>query len=577
MNFRLVWMGPDDDPNGPGAAEETAGLSNSVSRMRYGRRGSEMIRRERLDNGRWKMVPLANFSARIVRDLIVDDDQSQRREFEVRAEVGGHALSFLLSAAEFSSMHWVLNRLGPEAILYPGQQQHVRAAIQSLSGRIHQERIFTHLGWAKQGDEWVYLQAEGAVGATGEHRDLHVRVPAPLAPYQTRVPRDPGERVNAIRSSLRFLSLAADQVTIPLLATLCQQHFGAALDARRLPANFASTPNALEGLAFAAKDALLVVDDFAPTGAATDSVLHSVAERLFRSAGNHQGRSRLSGSRVQPSQPPRALILATGEEVPRGQSLRARLLILELSPGDVDRIPLSECQQAAQDGQPALAMGSFLSWVAGQYEPVQEHLRRRALELRSSVYPGALHARLPTTLAELRAAWEIWLQFALEAGAIHPAEHAELLQRCERALHEVATLQAPYQQASDPALRFVALLRAALAGGRAHVADRQGGRPEQPTRWGWHKQSGRRWVARGSRIGWVAGGDLFLDPSASYQVAQHGAGAERLPLSEQTLRHRLHQRGLLASLDASRHMLLVRRILEGCSRQVIHLRASDLR
>jgi hypothetical protein len=36
-----------------------------------------------------------------------------------------------------------------------------------------------------------------------------------------------------------------------------------------------------------------------------------------------------------------------------------------------------------------------------------------------------LHARLPTTLAELQAAWEIWLQLALDSGALSRAEHAE--------------------------------------------------------------------------------------------------------------------------------------------------------
>jgi len=110
------------------------------------------------------------------------------------------------------------------------------------------------------------------------------------------------------------------------LAALCQQHFGAAMDATCLPAHFASTANALEELAFCAKDALLVVDDFAPTGGVGDGALYAVAERLFRASGNHQGRGRMHGHRhLSDSRPPRSLILATGEEVPRGHSLRARL------------------------------------------------------------------------------------------------------------------------------------------------------------------------------------------------------------------------------------------------------------
>ena len=37
----------------------------------YAHRGADMIRRERLPSGRWKVTTLANFQARIVRDLIL--------------------------------------------------------------------------------------------------------------------------------------------------------------------------------------------------------------------------------------------------------------------------------------------------------------------------------------------------------------------------------------------------------------------------------------------------------------------------------------------------------------------------
>jgi hypothetical protein len=53
------------------------------------------------------------------------------------------------------------------------------------------------------------------------------------------------------------------------------------------------------------------------------------------------------------------------------------------------------------------------------------------------------------------------------------------------------------------------------------------------------------------------------------------AGTERLPVSAQTLRDRLREHGLLASIDAGRQMVMVRRTLEGSARQVLHLKASD--
>ena len=209
-------------------------------------------------------------------------------------------------------------------------------------------------------------------------------------------------------------------------------------------------------------------------------MLHRTAEWLFRAAGNHQGRTRMSGSgRLSTGQPPRALMLATGEEVPRGQSLRARLLIVDLKLGEVDRLLLNECQKAAQEGRMAAAMGAFLTWVAERYEELQERMRTRARETRNETMSYRSHARLRAILRELQAGWEIWLQFALEAGGIDGREQVELADQVRRALGELAVLQAPYQTAGEPTLRFVALLRVALATGGPHVEDRQRRVPER--------------------------------------------------------------------------------------------------
>ncbi len=67
-----------------------------------------------------------------------------------------------------------------------------------------------------------------------------------------------------------------------------------------------------------------------------------------------------------------------------------------------------------------------------------------------------------------------------------------------------------------------------------------------------------------------------MEPAASYHLAQQLAGPERLPISAQTLRHRLRERGLLARIELGRQTLLVRRILEGCPRKVLHLTQSNL-
>jgi hypothetical protein len=176
-------------------------------------------------------------------------------------------------------------------------------------------------------------------------------------------------------------------------------------------------------------------------------------------------------------------------------------------------------------------MGGYLSWIAGRYEELQKHLRDRVDQLRNHPQYCSLpiHARLPTTIAELQSGWEIWLEFAREVGGISRAEHEELEARCRKVLHELAATQLSYQQASDPALHFLTILQAALASGRAHVADRRGRVPDSPERWGWRKSSGPAWVPQGERIGWLRGSELFLEPEASYRVAQSLPGAVACP------------------------------------------------
>jgi hypothetical protein len=607
MKFRLVWVGSDDEGVvKPRLQEGSTAVADSTSRSGYEQRDGIMLRRERLQNGRLRYTPLANFTARIVGDILRDDGEQKRREFEIEAELGACKVAFPLSAAEFGRMNWVLHRLGPKAIVYPGQHQHTRAAIQWFSGSIRQESIFTHLGWRKQSTQYMYLHAGGALGPVGPLSDVKVQLPSALQLYQMQSSPDSSERAQSIRASLRCLSLAPDPVIFPLLsavyrapfgktdfsmflvgktgvfkstlAAICQQHFGIGMDASHLPGHFASTANALESLAFYAKDALLVVDDFAPTGRHGDNGLERVAERLFRAVGNQQGRSRVVGNgRLQHRRPPRSLLLATGEEVPQGHSIRARLLIVEVGLGDVDRATLSECQRAGDEGHLAASMGAFLGWIAGRYDELQQLLRTRSVEIRGQGRGREIHARLPAALAELQSGFELWLQFALETGAVGTTERMELEQRGERAFQELAVRQARYHQASDPALRFVSLLKAALAGGHIHVAHRRGTVPESPGTWGWRsKARGRGWAPQGTRIGWVTGGDLFLEPTASYQVAQALAGAERLPVSQQALHHRLRESGFLASVDQGRQMVQVRRTIEGCPRQVLHLKATDL-
>jgi hypothetical protein len=333
----------------------------------------------------------------------------------------------------------------------------------------------------------------------------------------------------------------------------------------------------LEAIAFHAKDALLVIDDFAPQGSSVDVArYHAAADRVFRAAGNHAGRSRLeSTARFREPKPPRSLILSTGEDIPRGQSVRARLLVLELTRGSIDPRQLSRCQEEAQSGLYAEAMRGFVQWLAGRYEESKDSLDKRVSAHRGRALLDTAHARTPDIVANLQAGFELYLEFSVASEALDAGEAGLLADHCWAALRGAALAQVKHQGEAEPTSRFLALVRSALASGRAHLECSNGGGPdESPEACGWRRGSGGAWSPLGECIGWAVGDGIYLEPAAAYRIAQvvgRDAG-EILTVSEQTLRKRLREKSLLASIDEARETLTVRRSLGGSSKSVLHLR-----
>jgi hypothetical protein len=461
-------------------------------------------------------------------------------------------------------MRWPIEQWGTRAVVLAGAStaDHLRTALQLLSGDVPRRTTYGHTGWREIDGQWVYLHATGAIGADGSAPGVSVALPDALAGYVLPDPPSGRALTDAMRASLRVLDVAPDRVTVRLLgaayravlascdsaldlagptgqgktelAALCQQHFGAGMIARHLPGSWASTGNALEGMAFAAKDALFVVDDFAPGGSASDVArMHREADRLLRAQGNRAGRGRCrTDGTVRPARPPRGIILSTGEDVPRGQSLRARLLVLELAPGELDWARLTVCQGDAAAGLYAQALAGYLRWLAQRYPAVRDGLRAETAELRERAHADGMHRRTPGIVADLAAGWRWWLDFSLAAGAIEQAERDTLARRVWAALQEAGAAQAEHVAAAEPCAQFLRLLSGALASGRAHVAGKNGDHPADSLAWGWREiavGAPGRWEAQGRCIGWLDGADLYLEPEASYAEAQEMARHQGTP------------------------------------------------
>jgi hypothetical protein len=571
-----------------------------------------------------KQMKLANFTARIVGETITDDGAEQTREFAVSVEQRDRPKRTAgVPVERFAALDWVVERFGPRYVIQAGsgKRDHLRCAIQEMSGDdIPSATVYTHTGWREVGGAWCYLHGGGAIvpntpgSPAGEVR---VRLDGAAAGFVLPAPPAGEGLRTAVRASLGLLDkLVPDAVAFPLLATvyraalgtpdyalwlsgltgaqkselaaLGQQHYGPTMTRSRLPGNWSSTDNALEGLAFTVKDSLLVIDDFAPPTSRTDADRqHRTADRLIRGQGNHAGRQRMrADGTLRPPKPPRGLILATGEDVPRGHSITARLCIVAVQRGDVNLTCLSACQREAAEGLYAASMAGFVAWLAPRYGTLRAGLDAERVGLRDRFVGRYPHARTPDTIANLLIGLKYLLRFAEHVGAIGEKQREELWGRGEAAFRAVADQQGEHQRATDPVARFPEMLAAVLSSGRGHVAGTDGKEPSippSPEVWGWEGRESRSsqgevrvtYHPRGNKIGWV-GEELYLDPDNAYAALSELAReqGQAYPVTQQTLTRRLNEAGHLVRTDTGRTTYPV--TLEGIRRRVLVLNRSLL-
>lgn len=552
----------------------------------------------------WRPTYLCNFSARIIADVIRDDGDEKTRALKIAAAVGEQAAEIVISAADFGRMDWPIEHLGAQANVYPTFRDHARCAIQTISKDIATLVSFTHIGWSIENGRAMYLHSKGAIAAGGHVPNLHIELDRRLSRFALPEPPTNGVRKAAILAALDMLNVAPDTITIPLLgsvfratlgnvrcslfitgqtgggksqlAALAQQFYGPEMTAAALPASWDSTPNALEALAHKCKDALLTIDDFVPKGAAADVArLHQTADRILRAQGNASGRARMNAdTSLRAPKVPRGMILATGEDLPKGHSLRARLVVLELHPQDVQWTVLTRCQAAAAAGAYANALAAYIQHIAAHLEAERRAIDELTAAMREKLATTG-HRRTPDNIASLAAAFISFVQFAEDVEAIAPQQRAGLIDRAAAALIAITGSQEKAQDHGEPCAAFCEAIGSALATGAAHISDMAGGSDglDTPSAYGWRKDPGdaQLWRPQGNRIGWAEEDDLYLDPLAAYNVAQrHATTADALQLSLNTLKRRLKQRDMLKTVDEARESVTVRRTIDGRRRDVLH-------
>jgi hypothetical protein len=342
------------------------------------------------------------------------------------------------------------------------------------------------------------------------------------------------------------------------LAALFASFFGE-FEHSKLPASFADTAASLEFKANVVHDAVIVVDELVvKTNSAYDDAV-AKAVQLFRSVGNGSARGRMRRDlTVRAARPPNALIVATGEQLPLGESVRARTLSIQLRPGDVDLQLLSRSQ--AQIHLLGEFMRTFVEWLRRRLGLIETWAKPRQRELRSVLVGAGRHRRAPATVAHLMIGAELFVDFCEYEGLFTDQERAAFLERSQVALLEAAAQQEEVVAEANPASLFLAILGELLQTGAVEL----GGERSQAT-----APSGR------PRVGWRKNGEIVLLPETAYGAVAKALRdrGEAMPVPRETLWRRLRDDGLLITDADGKDP---KRVFEGARRRVKVLRGDAL-
>ncbi|MCD2449310.1 hypothetical protein GO003_002765 [Methylicorpusculum oleiharenae] len=627
-----------DDSTGGGSGGSGGGSSGSTDiPIRFGDMlqwcvgagGMFQIKNTRIDGVQTEIrIKLANVILKIDRELHLVTPEGVVIFFRISCVLAtGDKLNAVdIEATEFNSIRdWTMKHYGTRINIQPGYQRDKNLAgciheYSTLEGPVPIEVIYRSTGWHKIGDEMAFTSCSGILTKDGLNTQGQVDLSGDgsiLNNYALQTPLSGAELIEAVNLMLSILNVcpAKPHVGAVLLGfafralfnSISRSDFGLALfgttgggkstlagivlslfgsfDGGTMPSRFGDSAMATGVKLLMTKDVVHVIDEFTFTGnTKADAELRLFADSIVRNYISNGGRDTLKpGRELRSFGMVRASVLITGEHPLEGPAIIGRVPHIEIQRGDMDVARSRDLVRHA----PKLcgAMAALIQQVAANYDDIKSDFSSSVLHYRDKAKDGKIftsHERAPHNYANILYGSEVALNLLQELGALTAERYTEVLDAIESGLIVVFSEQSTYQSENDPIDRFFEMIRAALSGGMAHIADSRFQKEPKirPRSFGWSLVGGEQYENHGTLIGWhqppIGGQDakIFLEPKNALSVAQNMAQKLRqadFSGAESSLWRQMMQRNLLAEVDESeaKPRPLKKKTIGGTSRRLL--------
>lgn len=416
---------------------------------------------------------------------------------------------FVITEKELSKLTSAIsNRFIGEVINYSDNSDKKMREIVELIGResVEKKVIHTNTGFDEHNGNRVFLYHGGYIGNT----DTDVEIETDLTDYN--IPQycftdKEFDLKESLETEYSLLELADLKIMIPLIAitylsslfsilqeegilvnfvllivgktgtykssisSLSLNHFGK-FALNEFPLSFRSTFAGLEKVAFAAKDVLLVVDDYKPETMETDQ--EKIMEGIMGLWGDRHSRNKMnSKGGLHKKYAPRGLAIVTGERPPKfSQSRLARAITIYTQEGSIDFEKLKELFKKKE--QLNFAMRVFIEWIISN----EEDIRTKAKELQDTYSTNVSefkHPRIKQNIVVMMIGFTFWLDFLVEYSIIDSNKRDELINKAYTELEVVGRNQENDVEDEDPVKVFFKTIGQLQIAGKAYLTDYETG------------------------------------------------------------------------------------------------------
>ena len=385
---------------------------------------------------------------------------------------------------ELNSDKWIIGRLGVKYCLFPmnNAYKYLKVYLAEQFKNILPEIQYTHVGWRRIEDRFVYLHGGGVIGD-----------------YNLNIAGDK-EKVISINHNISIESALKETIdminisdnkskTLPLLlyshlAVMREIYVQAGYEPHfimwiygltgsmktsaskiffnlfnrekeYISATFKDTKTAVEIKAAEYKDSILLLDDYHPTTSSIEKrEMQSLASHILRIYGDGISKSRSTKNLDKAKEyPPRELCVITGEDIIDGESSVARFIGIEVCPGDYKTEVLAYYQSNTLIY--STHMYYFIDWVSKNFNEIIEFIREKFLVYRDSMLNFFRHKRLADSYIFLCLTYDILFGYCKNMGIIdisnlfYNGDYVKNIIRDTIKLHEQSTVK------QDPAILYL--------------------------------------------------------------------------------------------------------------------------